>query len=323
MAGLPGIPVPKLLPPPTGPLLPPRPEAPLPSDCCNTGCSPCVHDLYQQDMEDWKLQCEAIKAGKPLTTPEKKSQSKVEVIFKARFTEFQLNAKKQISDDTFLFTFLIENEGSLNLEVGQHIVLQQTKDNGFPITRQYTPVSELDKRGKFEILIKLYEKGKMSQLIRKWEVGDMIPWRGPFGVFKYRPNKFKRIVLLGAGTGIAPLYQVIRHILADGDDESRLVLFFSSKTFSDILLRDELLDYCNYWNFEMCHYLSNEKSISFKKYKENVKLKRLAKEEVEEEIQKESPDQTCVLICGTKSYTKDMINSTRNLNLNKDQVHKF
>lgn len=31
------------------------PEAPLPSDCCDSGCDPCVHDTYAEEM-DWYRQ---------------------------------------------------------------------------------------------------------------------------------------------------------------------------------------------------------------------------------------------------------------------------
>lgn len=37
-----------------------RPVEPLPSQCCGSGCSPCVFDLYQQDLARW----EAARASK-------------------------------------------------------------------------------------------------------------------------------------------------------------------------------------------------------------------------------------------------------------------
>ena len=37
-----------------------RPVEPLPSQCCGSGCSPCVFDLYQRDLASW----EAARASK-------------------------------------------------------------------------------------------------------------------------------------------------------------------------------------------------------------------------------------------------------------------
>lgn len=30
------------------------PEAPLPSDCCDSGCDPCVHDSYSEQLQDYR-----------------------------------------------------------------------------------------------------------------------------------------------------------------------------------------------------------------------------------------------------------------------------
>lgn len=33
---------------------PQPPEAPLPSDCCESGCEPCVYDLHAEAMDDYR-----------------------------------------------------------------------------------------------------------------------------------------------------------------------------------------------------------------------------------------------------------------------------
>lgn len=33
---------------------PQPPEAPLPSDCCDSGCDPCVHDSYSEELQDYR-----------------------------------------------------------------------------------------------------------------------------------------------------------------------------------------------------------------------------------------------------------------------------
>ena len=32
------------------------PEAPLPSDCCDSGCDPCVHDTYDEELQYYREQ---------------------------------------------------------------------------------------------------------------------------------------------------------------------------------------------------------------------------------------------------------------------------
>ncbi|KAA0197672.1 hypothetical protein HAZT_HAZT012198 [Hyalella azteca] len=304
--------------------LPPCPDAPLPSDCCGSGCSPCVHDLYQKDLEDWKQLCRNLRDGSVICDSfSNDTIGSARHIFPHKYTAFQLISIEKITTDSYLYSFKIDNNGSLNLKVGQHIISQLIRDDGKPISRQYTPVSEMDAVGRFEVIIKLYENGRMSQLIKKWKVGDMILWRGPFGTFSYSRNTCKRIILVGAGTGIAPLYQVIRFVLSDGDDETQMNLMYASRSFSEIILRNELLDLTNYWNFFMCHYLSNESNRLGKKYRENVEFRKITKDDVKNEIQKSCLVGTKLLICGTKSFNKDMINCSRDLDLLESQVFTF
>ena len=44
-------------------LLPEMPTEPLPGDCCGTGCTPCVFDIYEQEMAIWKEECERLRRG--------------------------------------------------------------------------------------------------------------------------------------------------------------------------------------------------------------------------------------------------------------------
>lgn len=39
---------------------PPKPEEVLQSDCCGNGCTSCVFDIYEQELEIWKKQCAQI-----------------------------------------------------------------------------------------------------------------------------------------------------------------------------------------------------------------------------------------------------------------------
>ena len=42
---------------------PPKPEEPLQSDCCGTGCTPCVFDIYDQELRLWEKECKKIRLG--------------------------------------------------------------------------------------------------------------------------------------------------------------------------------------------------------------------------------------------------------------------
>lgn len=38
---------------------PTPPERPLPSDCCDSGCDPCVHDSYAEELDEYRKELAA------------------------------------------------------------------------------------------------------------------------------------------------------------------------------------------------------------------------------------------------------------------------
>ena len=74
--------------------------------------------------------------------------------------------------------------------------------------------------------------------------------RGPFGHFHYdRPGHYKnhklesevkRINMIAGGTGLTPMYQVMKAILSNPADLTEIRLLYANQTEADILLRPEL-----------------------------------------------------------------------------------
>jgi cytochrome-b5 reductase len=76
--------------------------------------------------------------------------------------EVKLVDKIKLTHDTYKFIFALPNsESVLGLKVGEHLKIHQiinTPDspNGEEIVRSYTPVSSVNKKGIFELVIKVY-----------------------------------------------------------------------------------------------------------------------------------------------------------------------
>ena len=62
--------------------------------------------------------------------------------------------------------------------------------------------------------------------------------------------------MLAAGTGIAPMLQVMQGILANEDDETFIHLVYSSQRYDDILMKDTLDEMKAYWNFSVLYILT-------------------------------------------------------------------
>lgn len=290
-----------------------KPSAPLPTDCCGSGCAPCVFDIYEEDLKKWKKNCKNLSSN---------ASESEEVISCSHYTSFELIAIEVVSPNTNVYRFKLPENKSLAMNIGQHIIIKGSYNNRV-ITRPYTPINGEITEDFFEILIKLYPQGKMSSVVKDWKIGDKIDMRGPYGSFSYVRNSFKSIVMFAAGTGIAPMFQIIKSILNDDDDMTRILLLYSSKSFKDILLRNELHTLQAYWNFKVCHYLSTERDKNDTKYGEEVEFRRVTKADAEQAIHKETPGNTLVLISGTKSYDKDMTNAALNVSVLPKHIFRF
>lgn len=45
------------------------PEPPLPGECCDSGCSPCVNDIYSEELQDYRERLAAWLARHPDASP--------------------------------------------------------------------------------------------------------------------------------------------------------------------------------------------------------------------------------------------------------------
>lgn len=88
------------------------------------------------------------------------------------------------------------------------------------------------------------------QILESLEVGDTVDVKGPIGHFHYdRPGHYKnhklesevkRINMIAGGTGLTPMYQVMKAILSNPADLTEIRLLYANQTEADILLRPEL-----------------------------------------------------------------------------------
>lgn len=155
--------------------------------------------------------------------------------------EFELSEKTEISHNVAIYRFALPGINDiLGLPIGQHVSIAATID-GKEVVRSYTPVSsDLIDRGHFDLLIKSYPTGNISKHVANLKVGDRIKTRGPKGQMVYRPGLVRAFGMIAGGTGITPMLQIIRAILMNDDDNTRVDLLFANVTEEDILLRDEL-----------------------------------------------------------------------------------
>ncbi|KAK4282068.1 hypothetical protein QN277_013488 [Acacia crassicarpa] len=157
------------------------------------------------------------------------------------FTEFKLVKRTQLSHNVAKFTFELPTPTSvLGLPIGQHISCRGKDSQGEEVIKPYTPTTLDSDVGYFELVIKMYPQGRMSNHFREMRVGDYLAVKGPKGRFKYQVGKVRAFGMIAGGSGITPMFQVARAILENPEDRTKVHLIYANVTYDDILLKEEL-----------------------------------------------------------------------------------
>lgn len=165
----------------------------------------------------------------------------------------KLLSKKMITHDTFVTTWELPThdefvgnplpEKPLGLATCACVLaLYFEQGTGELIVRPYTPVSTNEMIGKFQLVIKKYPGGKMSNYIDNLQIGERILFKHIEKNVKIQyPFAAKHITMLVGGTGITPMIQALHAILGTPEDTTKVNLIWGNKTQDDILGK-ELLD---------------------------------------------------------------------------------
>ncbi|UKZ45875.1 hypothetical protein TrVGV298_000068 [Trichoderma virens] len=152
-----------------------------------------------------------------------------------------LTKKILIAPNVYRLVFSLPHQQvMLGLPTGQHITITATV-GGEKVTRSYTPVSNNLDYGILELVVKMYPGGKLTGgYLANLQVGDKIHLQGPKGAMRYSYGLCKKIGMLAGGTGITPMFQLIRAICENNRDTTEISLVYASQTEDDILLKEEL-----------------------------------------------------------------------------------
>ncbi|KAF4471538.1 cytochrome-b5 reductase [Fusarium albosuccineum] len=169
-----------------------------------------------------------------------------------------LTEKELIAPNVYRFVFSLPTLTTvLGLPIGQHLAIKADID-GKSVNRSYTPVSNNSDLGTLELVIKCYPDGQLTgKYLANLQVGDEVLFRGPKGAMRYQRGLCKKIGMLAGGTGITPMFQIIRAICEDDRDLTQISLIYANRTEEDILLRQELETFARRYpqNFKLYYLL--------------------------------------------------------------------
>jgi len=253
------------------------------------------------------------------------------------YQKYKLVAKTQYNHDSIILRFALQSDKTiLGLPIGNHMRIRWKDDSmEEPIMRSYTPISDDTLVGFFDLLIKVYEPGAMTQRLNKLEINEYIESVGPLGRINYNePSNLKitergesknlkvsKIGMLAGGTGITPMYQVMQFIHRNREsDKTQISLIFANKTEKDILMEKELKQMMDEnENIKVFHTIEKVESET-QEWKGGMGY--ISTEMIKEHIP-EPADDVAVLYCGPPPFNKSMKSQLEAIGYPASNVHKF
>lgn len=153
--------------------------------------------------------------------------------------------------------------------------------------------------------------GSVTGAIHNLRQGDSLFIRGPYGV-GYPIQEFigKNIILIGGGTGVAPLRSVVEYLARKRTDFKNISLFFGFRSPSDMLFKADMAGWRSIFSLN----ISVDKADST--WNGNVCLVTELLEKAK--INKEN---TIVIICGPPVMLKCVMNTLNKFNFSDEQVY--
>ena len=124
---------------------------------------------------------------------------------------------------------------------GQHVDLRLTAEDGYVAQRSFSLASAAGNGTTIETTVQRVEEGEVSPfLVDELRIGDELELRGPIGgYFTWSPPGPRPLMLIAGGSGIVPLMSMLR-TRRNARDAGTALLFYSSRSFDQILYRAEL-----------------------------------------------------------------------------------
>ena len=123
---------------------------------------------------------------------------------------------------------------------GQHVDVRLTADDGYQAQRSYS-IASAPEDPNLAITVERLDDGEVSPyLVGEVKKGDKVELRGPIGgYFVWTEEDRRPLLLIAGGSGVVPLMGMLRHRAAVGCTTPGRLLY-SSRTFEDVIYKDEL-----------------------------------------------------------------------------------
>lgn len=127
---------------------------------------------------------------------------------------------------------VIELDSDIAFNPGQYVTLDVP---GQGVTRTYSMANPPSEPRRLELQIRRTPGGLATDgwIFKALREGDPIAISGPYGRFFLRERRTEPMILIGGGTGVAPLKSIVRHVLERGLS-NQMYLYQGARTQADL-----------------------------------------------------------------------------------------
>jgi ferredoxin-NADP reductase len=175
---------------------------------------------------------------------------------------------------------------------GQHVDVRLTAEDGYQAQRSYS-IASAPEDSRVAITVERLEDGEVSPyLVGELRAGDKIEVRGPIGgFFVWHAGDKRPLLLIAGGSGIVPLMAMLRHRARSGDQKPARLLY-SSRTFEDVIYREELDGLSSASGVSVYHTLTRATPAGWMGYARRIDRSMM------EEVAWPASEVTSTFICG-------------------------
>lgn len=189
--------------------------------------------LTQEEEENhYRLSCQCkVKEDIKIQIPEE--------LFNVKEYVTVVEEMEDVTDRIKRIKLRLPEGAEINFKAGQYIQLlaPEYEESDEEVFRAYSIASAAEDHTHIELFIGYVPGGIATTYVHKYlKVGDDLTITGPYGDFYYQDND-REMILAGAGTGIAPLLSLVRHLEAINSDR-KATLYFGARTPDDLIMVD-------------------------------------------------------------------------------------
>jgi len=197
---------------------------------------------------------------------------------------------------------------------GQHVDVRLMADDGYQAQRSYS-IASSPEDDNVVLTVERLDDGEVSPyLVDELRIGDELELRGPVGgYFVWEHSLGGPLLLVGGGSGVAPLRSMLRHHRAlDSSVPTRLL--YSTRSFRDMIYREELMQTGADAVIDIRFSLTREQPEGWDGYSRRIDREMLA------EVAWPASERPLVYVCGPTGFAETAANAPVALGHEPDRI---